>query len=193
MHLFVISLFIIPKYVSLINIGSFNHTMIDVFDVTNSNVCVCMYILSNRHRYKMVGCWLGYMHCLAAKKPIHTGKLQPIYFSGPLASYMSGSGKWLAFTMHSDCTYLVSHYISCHYLATSVRFTVGSRKQNQRDTNLNQKRSKYMYTHTSPQHVHVWPGQALKTCTLWHNWCSCSYIYYFASCCISHSTTPLVP
>ena len=64
------------------------------------------------------------------------------------------------------------HYFSClhslhytfrllhfwHYLATSLHFTVGSCKQNQRVTNSNQKRSKYIYTHTSLQHIYVWPG-----------------------------------
>ena len=37
----------------------------------------------------MVGCWLGYIHCLVVKNLICTGKLQPFYFPSPLASYIT--------------------------------------------------------------------------------------------------------
>ena len=103
-----------------------------------------MYILNNPQRCKMVGCWLGYIHCLVAKNPICTGKLQPFYFSSPLASYITSHVRqWKVIGIYNSfllCTFLVLlhfyfyiQYITfrllhfCHYQATSLRFTVGSR------------------------------------------------------------------
>ena len=71
--------------------------------------------------------------------------------SQPSKKYKAARNKWvLSLSLIYYLVLLLYYYL--------VTFTFGSCKWNQWDTRSNHKRSKYMYTHTSPQHVHVWPG-----------------------------------
>ena len=131
-------------------------------------------MIINPQKHKMVGCWHG---CLAAKEPISTGSLfiytvhWLLYASYITYSYMSGN--WHQYLQFSFVTFLS---LSGNFL----HFTVGSHKQNQRDTNSNKKEvSTCTHIHHLNMYMcdqeHMWLTGSLNGLkrTIWHNrWCS---------------------
>ena len=90
-----------------------------------------MYILNNPQRCKMVGCWLVYMHCLAALKSPYIQASCSLFIFPVICQLHNITHQAMESGWHLQCNpiMMIVHfwyrYISCHYLTTSLHFTVG--------------------------------------------------------------------